>query len=97
MKIEIEVPIAKDVMVTASSITFALADGRTISVPLMWYPRILWASPEERINWRMIGNGEGIHWNGIDEDISVEDLLAGKGSGESKESLKKWMVSRKLA
>jgi len=55
------------------------------------------ATPEERNNWRLIGRGHGIHWEDIDEDISVEGLLAGKPSGESQASLKKWLNQRNLA
>jgi hypothetical protein len=72
-----------------------LSDGRTISVPLTWFARLLYASPEERNNWRLIGKGQGIHWEDIDEDISIEGLLAGKPSGESQDSFKKWIAVRK--
>ena len=58
------------------------------------FPRLIQASPEERNNWRLIGQGQGIHWEDIDEDISVEGLLAGKPSGESQESFKKWLQGR---
>ena len=58
-----------------------LSDGRTISVPLEWFPRLVYAAPEERNNWRLIGRGHGIHWEDIDEDISVEGLLEGVHSG----------------
>jgi len=71
-----------------------LADGRTISVPLTWFPRLAHATPEERNRWRLIGKGEGIHWEEIDEDVSVEGLLAGKPSGETQASLKKWLSRR---
>lgn len=71
-----------------------LADGRTITVPLAWYPRFLHGLPEERDNWRLIGEGEGIHWPDLDEDISVENLLAGKPSGESQRSFKRWLEER---
>jgi hypothetical protein len=63
-------------------------------VPLAWFPRLLHATPEERDRWRLIGKGQGIYWEDIDEDISVENLLAGKPSGESQTSLKKWLQSR---
>jgi hypothetical protein len=69
-------------------------DGRTISVPLGWYPRLLHGTPEEHNHWRLIGGGEGIHWPDLDEDISVENLLAGKSSGESQRSLKRWLDER---
>lgn len=72
-----------------------LSDGRTVTVPLTWFPRLLHGTADERGRWRLIGRGEGIHWEGLDEDISVESLLAGRPSGESQESLKKWLQKRK--
>jgi len=92
--VEIEVPFAEGITVTEDTLSVDLSDGRTISVPLTWFPRLLYASPEERNNWRLIGKGHGIHWEDIDEDISIEGLLAGKPSGESQESFKKWLNSR---
>lgn len=71
-----------------------LSDGRTISVPLNWYPRLLHGTPEERANWRLIGQGEGIHWPDLDEDISVENLIYGQPSGENQKSFQKWQESR---
>ncbi len=92
--IEIEIPLALAVRVTQDSLHVDLADGRTISVPLAWYPRLLLATADERKRWRLFGRGRGIHWEAIDEDISVEGLLAGRASGESQTSLKKWLNSR---
>lgn len=92
--VEIEVPNAENVSVTEDSLSVDLSDGRTIAVPLAWFPRLLHATPEERKNWRLIGKGEGIHWEDIDEDISVEGLLAGRPSGESQESFRKWLNQR---
>ena len=94
--VKIEIPYAVDVSVTEDTLSVDFSDGRTISVPLGWYPRIEHASPQERANWRLIGNGLGIHWEGIDEDISVEGLLAGKPSGESQDSFKKWLQARQV-
>jgi hypothetical protein len=94
LAVEIEIPYAVDVHSTEDTLVVDLSDGRTISVPLGWYPRLEHASPEERSNWRFIGKGQGIHWEDVDEDISVEGLLAGKPSGESQASLKKWLQSR---
>jgi hypothetical protein len=85
---------ALNVVITADSLTVALNDGRSISVPLAWYPRLLQGTPEERNNWRLIGNSEGIHWPELDEDISVENLLLGKPSGESQDSFKRWLIKR---
>ena len=85
---------AQDVKVTDDTLSVDLGDGRTISVPLAWFPRLVHATPEERNNWSLIGKGEGIHWEDIDEDISIEGLLAGHASGESQASFKKWMEKR---
>jgi len=71
-----------------------LADGRTITVPVAWFPRLAHGSEAERANWRLIGRGQGIHWPDLDEDISVESLLSGRRSGESDGSLKKWIEGR---
>jgi hypothetical protein len=73
---------ARDVRVSDEALTVLLADGRTISVPLAWYPRLHRASPEQRDNWRLIGQGDGIHWPDIDEDISTIGLLEGRPSVE---------------
>ncbi len=91
LKTKIQASKAQRVIVTEDSITVDLIDGRTISVPVAWYPRLLHGTQEERNNWRLIGGGEGIHWPALDEDISVENLLAGKSSGESQRSLKRWL------
>ena len=91
---ELRVPDARDVTVSDDSIRVELSDGRTVSVPLEWFPRLLHATKQERENWRLLGRGHGIHWEGIDEDISVEGLLAGKPSGESQASFKKWLDER---
>lgn len=72
----------------------SLTDGRTISVPLAWYPRLSHAATEERNRWRLIGDGRGIHWPDLDEGISIENLLAGKASGESQTSFKHWIAQR---
>ena len=80
--------------VTADTLAVDLADGRTIVAPLAWFPRLLRGTRAERAKWRMIGGGEGIHWPDLDEDISVESLLAGRGSGESPESLERWLETR---
>lgn len=69
-------------------------DGRAISVPLDWYPRLSHANEQERSNWRIIGKGHGIHWEDLDEDASVEGLLVGVHSGESQYSFKKWLEAR---
>jgi len=73
-----------------------LVDGRTISVPLAWYPRLAHGSSAERGRWRFIGEGEGIHWPDLDEDISIEGLLAGRRSGETQSSLRRWLENRNV-
>ena len=92
--VEVDAPRAEGVTVTEDTLTVDLSDGRTISVPLAWFPRLIHSTPEERNHWRLIGRGHGIHWEGIDEDISVEGLLAGKPSGESQSSFKKWLKAK---
>ena len=95
LKTEINISKIQHITITEDSLIVDLIDGRTISVPIAWYPRLLYGTLEERNNWRLIGNGEGIHWSELDEDISVENLLAGKHSGESQSSLKKWLKKHK--
>ena len=92
--IEIRRAKANHVTITDDSLTIDLNDGRTISVPLAWYPRLLHGLPAERQNWRFIGAGEGIHWPDLDEDISVENTVFGQPSGESQRSLKRWLDAR---
>lgn len=92
--VEIEIPVAEDVKVTKDTLSVDLSDGRTISVPLEWFPRLLHATAKERNNWRLIGKGQGIHWEDIDEDVSIEGLIAGRPSGESQISFKKWIKQR---
>ncbi len=82
---------AQDVTVTDEALTVELSDGRSMFVPLAWYPRLMHGTPEERSNWRLIGQGVGIHWPALDEDVSVDNLLAGRASGESQRSLKHWL------
>ena len=85
---------ALEVNVTEDALTVDLDDGRTLSVPLTWYPRLWHGSLEERQNWRLIGDGVGIHWPDLDEDISIEGLILGKRSGESQRSLNRWLEQR---
>ena len=92
--LEVRTATVRHVEVTEDSLVVDLADGRTTSVPLAWYPRLLHAAPEERDNWRLIGEGEGIHWPDLDEDISVENVLFGKPSQESQESFGRWLEAR---
>jgi len=71
-----------------------LSDGRALAVPLVWYPRLWHGTPVERGRWRLIGRGEGVHWPDLDEDLSVEGLLAGRRSAESQRSLQRWLSGR---
>ena len=73
---------ARDVRVSDEALTVHLVDGRAISVPLEWYPRLRRATPAQRANWRLIGEGHGIHWPDVDEDISTIGLLEGRPSVE---------------
>jgi hypothetical protein len=83
-----------NVRVTRDSIVVDLSDGRTIKVPLSWYPRLQHGTAKERENWRLIGAGTGIHCPDLDEDLSIDGLLAGRASGESPSSVDKWLASR---
>ena len=86
---------ARRVTVGVDSLTVDLSDGRVISVPLAWFPRLTHGTDAERSNWTLIANGEGIHWPDLDEDVSIESLLAGRRSGESADSLRRWLGGRK--
>jgi uncharacterized protein DUF2442 len=85
----------QNVHVTSKALEVVLRDGRTLSVPLKWYPRLAHGSPRERQHWRLIGDGIGIHWPDLDEDISIAGLLAGLPSGESTKSVNQWLASRR--
>ena len=91
---EFQITSAQNVAVTEAALIVDLIDGRTISVPLAWFPRLSHGTAQERNNWQLIGKGEGIHWPELDEDISIENLLSGKPSGESQRSFKLWLEKR---
>ena len=93
--IDLRETLAQSLNITDDSLMVDLADGRTITVPLAWFPRLVQGTLGERANWRLIGTGTGIHWPDLDEDISVESLLAGRRSGETQESLRRWLQTRK--
>ena len=93
--VDLNIPDAVGVTVTDDTLSVELSDGRTIAVPLEWYPRLVHATQEERNRWRLIAHGHGIHWDDLDEDISVEGLIAGRPSGESQASLARWLAARK--
>ncbi len=83
------------VNITDDSLSVDLSDGRTISVPLGWFPRLLHGSPDERNDWRLIGEGEGIHWESLDEDVNLEHIIKGIPSTESQASLQRWLDARR--
>jgi len=89
--------LATDIATTEDNLTVRLADGRTITVPLEWFPRLAFATAAERKNWRLIGKGEGIHWPELDEDINTHDLLLGRRSAESQSSFELWLQKRRPA
>jgi hypothetical protein len=88
--VEISEARASSVRVTESELVVELEDGRTIMVPISWYPRLAYGTPQERSDFEMMGGGIGIHWPQLDEDISVEGLLTGRKAGEGAASLKRW-------
>ena len=92
---EVQEPVAQQVSIDEDSLAIDLVDGRTIIAPLLWYPRLWHGTEEERNNFEIIGNGKLIHWPDLDEDLSVSGILAGRPSGESQKSLKKWLDERK--
>jgi hypothetical protein len=87
--------VAVDVEVSEETLTVHLDDGRALAVPLLWYPRLAEGTPPERTRWALTGSGRGIRWQDLDEDISVEALLAGRPSNESRSSLEKWRSTRR--
>lgn len=92
---EVRPPRAIGVKVTKDALAVDLEDGRSVIVPLGWYPRLSHGTAQERGHWRLISHGEGIHWPDLDEDISITGLLAGHASGESQESFQRWLAARK--
>ncbi|MBF0377753.1 MAG: DUF2442 domain-containing protein [Desulfamplus sp.] len=94
LAVKIKTPKIYNLNINDETLTVEIDDGRTISLPLSWYPRLHYSSVAERENWRLIGNGSGIHWSDIDEDISLEGILAGNPSGESQKSLKRWLSQK---
>ena len=93
--IEIQEARARSATVTDEALTVDLVDGRTITVPLVWFPRLWHGTIEERNHFEIFGDGTYIHWPDLDEDLTVAGLLAGRQSGESPQSLKRWLESRK--
>lgn len=92
--LELRPPVAVSASVTDDALVVELADGRSVTAPLAWYPRLLHASMVEREKLRLIGGGKGIHWPDVEEDISVESILLGQPSMESAASLERWLRQR---
>lgn len=91
---DVRAALASAVRVADDTLIVDLADGRSLAVPIAWYPRLQHGTVGEREEWRLIAGGEGIHWPLLDEDVSVEGLLAGRRSGETQGSLLRWLKSR---
>ena len=87
-------PKVMNVTITDDTLSVDLADGRTIAVPLVWYPRLAYGTDKERLNFQIAGAGYGIHWPDLDEDIDLERLLVGGPSVESTSSLRQWLKSK---
>jgi len=88
-------PLAAQVSITDEKLIIDLVDGRSLIIPLSWYPRLLHGSLEERQNWQLLADGYAIEWVDLDEHIGIEGLLAGRPSSESQQSLERWLASRK--
>jgi hypothetical protein len=88
-------PAIAEVTITDKKLTVHLVDGRSLVVPLAWYPRLLHGSRKERQNWQLLGDGYAIEWPDLDEHIGIEGLLAGRRSGESQKSLERWLFTRR--
>jgi hypothetical protein len=89
-------PLAAQVRVTDKELIVDLLDGRSLIIPLSWYPRLLYASQEERQNWQLLGDGYAVEWADLDEHIGIEGLLAGRQSGESQASFQRWLAARTI-
>jgi len=92
--VEIQEPRSREVRITDDSLVVELMDGRTITVPLLWYPRLWYGKPDERRRFEILGDGRYLHWPDLDEDLSIAGIMAGRRSAESPESLKRWLTSR---
>ena len=95
LEIEIQEARARAVTITDEGLSVDLVDGRTVIVPLVWFPRLWHGSTRERYRFELFGDGAYIHWPDLDEDLTIASLLAGRRSGESSRSLKKWLAARK--
>ncbi|UXE63189.1 MAG: DUF2442 domain-containing protein [Woronichinia naegeliana WA131] len=90
-------PLATQIEVTDEKLIVNLVDGRSLIIPLSWYPRLLHATQKERENWEILGDGYAIAWDDLDEHIGIDGLLAGKSSGESDRSFKRWLITRQIS
>src|SRR5436309_3262486 len=90
----IQAPGIRSVSFARTALTFELEDGRSVTAPLDWYPRLKAGTAKERGHWELIGIGRGVHWPDLDEDISVENLLLGQRSRESQGAFQAWLASR---
>ena len=93
-RVEVQAPHVSNVAVSDETLSVELSDGRALTVPIGWYPRLAHATEEERTSWILIDDGEGIRWPRLDEDISAQGLLLGRASQESQTSLKRWLDAR---
>ncbi|MGG6237004.1 DUF2442 domain-containing protein [Nodosilinea sp. AN01ver1] len=87
-------PLAAAVSVDSEKLMVELADGRSLTVPLTWYPRLLHGTVKERSHWQLLGDGYAIEWPDLDEHIGIEGLLAGRRSSESQRSFDRWLLTR---
>ncbi|MCB8946057.1 MAG: DUF2442 domain-containing protein [Ardenticatenaceae bacterium] len=87
-------PTVIDITIQEEKFVVDLEDGRSLIIPLSWYPRLLHGTPAERQNWQLLGDGYAIEWPDLDEHIGIEGLLAGRRSSESQKSLDRWLASR---
>ena len=92
---EARVSLAIRARILNEAVVVDLRDGRSVTAPLTWYPRLLHGSARERRNCRLVGGGVGIRWPDLDEDVSVESILAGRPSAESQASLRRWLANRR--
>ena len=95
--LEFQMPIAVEVWASDDALTVRLEDGRVMSVPIGWYPRLFYGTLAERNNYKLIGSGKAIHWPDVDEDLSVKSIVAGWRSGERKSSIRRWLEERRAA
>jgi hypothetical protein len=89
-------PVVVKVTIAEGRLIVDLDDGRSLLVPLEWYPRLLHATPRQRNHWQLLGNGCAIEWPDLDEHMGIEGLLAGRRSGESRKSLDRWLAARQF-